>query len=278
MKFLYPHFSKWLFAILFMLVVSDCFPAGYGLASGARSVALAGFSSALPGVEALFGNPAGLASDMKVSLYTGHESRFMIREYAVLMAGVAIPGGPGVWGGVYRQFGSGIYRERCAGFSFARPFGPHMMAGLRFEAFSASFPGQSHTWTGYSAEAGWLQKISSAVTLGIRYSEPYRGRIERSGLLSFPRRRFSLGEVWHISNSLHWMAEVEKNRGRPWLVRSALEWMAADGIVLRAGVSGSPFCPSGGAGFHFGKFAFDIAYSYQHIIGFTPSVGIKTSL
>lgn len=278
MESFYPQYSKWLLALLFILVVTDCLTAGYGPASGARSISLAGFSSALSGPEALFGNPAGLAADRKVSLYAGHESRFLIREYSTLMAGVAIPGGKGVWGGVYRQFGSGIYRERCTGLSFARPFGPNFMAGLKFEAISVTFPERIRSRTGFMAETGVLYAISAALTIGIRYVEPYWGRIEGAGLAFHPRRRFSIGEVWHISDGLQWMSELEKNRHRPWLFRTAMEWMPANGVFIRAGASGWPFSPSGGAGFQIGKYVFDIAYSYQHVLGFTPAAGIKFTL
>lgn len=242
--------------------------------AGARSAGLAHSIVALEGIEGLFHNQAGVGFEKQLTALLMYESKFMVKELAMMSAGLVIPARIVNLGISYRQFGIGVFRDSKFGLALTRTFGENVSAAVQFSYFSEKIPETREPMRALTLEAGCLVKLSERITGGIHLFNPVKSSIKTpGGDLSMPFR-FRLGEVWYISQQLLWSCEVEKDTSRRWQIKSGMEFKPVRRFSIRAGVTGRPFQPTAGAGFHFGHFGFDIAFSYHGHLGFAPAAGI----
>jgi hypothetical protein len=241
--------------------------------NGARSAGLANATVALTGPESLFGNPAGLAGLNQVSFFLFHESRFLIKDFTASAAGLSFPLLRGSCGVGFRQFGRSHYREQLVSFTLARRFGEAFSAALLFSRGSVQFPGHFTYRPGYTLEMGAILKSSPELSWGFHMANPFSDT-QDAAVSRFRLRQIRLGNVWKISGQLIWCTEIEKTATRKARVKTGLEFMPDKLVTIRAGIIGYPFQPTGGAGFRFGRYAFDIAFIYQTLPGFTPVAAI----
>ncbi len=242
--------------------------------AGARSAGLAHSIVALEGLEGLFHNQAGVGFEKQLSVLLMYESRFMLKELALMSAGLVIPARIVNFGISFQQFGTGVYKFSKVGLALTRTFGENVSAAVQFSYFSEKIPEIREPMTAFTVETGCLVKLSEKVTAGIHLFNPVKSSVETPGGVIHMPFRFRVGEVWYISPQLLWSCEVEKESSVPWLIKSGMEFSPARRVSLRAGVTGRPFQPAAGAGFRFGHFDFDIGFSYHGSLGFAPAAGI----
>jgi hypothetical protein len=246
--------------------------------AGARSAGLAHSIVALEGIEGLFHNQAGVGFEKQLTALLLYESKFMLKELALMSAGLVIPARIVNVGISFRQFGTGVYRDSKVGLAMTRTFGENVSAAVQFSYFSEKIPETRQPTRALTLEAGCLVKLSERITGGIHLFNPVKSSVKTPGgdiILPF---RIRVGEAWQISHQLVWSCEVEKESSLPWLIKSGMEFKPERRLSLRAGVIGRPFQPTAGAGFHFGHFGFDIGFSYHGNLGFAPAAGIYIPL
>lgn len=246
--------------------------------AGGRSAGLANASVALTGAEALFQNQASLGFEKNLSAIVAYESRFLLKEYAHMSLGVVIPSTIGSFGASFWQFGNNIYRENKVGLAYARTFGDNISGALQFNYFSETIPENRDPNTSFTVEAGMFFRISEKVSGGIHIFNPLVAKLNTPGGKQQLPWIIRVGEVWYISRQLLWSVEVKKQEDQPWIVKTGVEYQPHPSIFLRAGVFGSSFQPTGGVGFHFGKFIFDIGFSYHGNLGFAPATSLCFAL
>lgn len=242
--------------------------------AGGRSTGLANASVALTGAEALFQNQASLGFEKNLAAIIAYESRFLMKEYAHMSLGVVIPSTIGSFGASFWQFGNNIYRENKVGLAYARTFGDNISGALQFNYFSETIPENRDPNTSFTVEAGMFFRISEKVSGGIHVFNPLMTKLNTPGGKQQLSWIIRVGEVWHLSKQILWSVEVEKHQNYPWIIKTGLEYQPHPSLFFRAGVIGSSFQPTGGAGFHFGKFIFDIGFSYHGNLGFAPTTSL----
>jgi hypothetical protein len=242
--------------------------------AGGRSAGLANASVALIGAEALFQNQAALGFEKNLSAIVAYESRFLLKEYAHMSLGIVIPSDIGSFGAGFWQFGSGVYRENKVGVAYARNFGENISGALQFNYFSETIPEKRDPNTSFTAEVGVMFRITEKVTGGIHVFNPLMTKLNTPGGKQQLPWIIRVGEVWYLSKQILWSVEVEKHQNHPWIIKTGLEYQPHPSLFFRAGVIGASFQPTGGAGFHFGKFIFDIGFSYHGNLGFAPATSL----
>ncbi|MCL1821199.1 MAG: hypothetical protein FWG22_00080 [Prolixibacteraceae bacterium] len=239
--------------------------------SGARSLALSHATVALGGSEALFHNQAAIGFSNRISLAMAYESRFAMKEYALMSLGAVIPFKPVVVGLSFYQFGNSVYRENKTGLVLARNFGEKFSMGLQFDFFSEKIPENREAFTAVTVELGFLYKLNEKITGGIHIFNPVKSALHTPvGKIELPVN-VRIGGIWHIKSDLFLVAEIEKQKSRPLKLKAGVEYSPLNSVSFRLGISDGPFMPSGGVGFHFGKFLFDIGTAYYQYLGFSPS-------
>jgi hypothetical protein len=269
----YPRYI-FLAAILLLIPHASVAVNGY-FSPGARSAALAGSSVALSGVEGLFMNQASLGFENQVSLMLNYESRFMLSEYSFMSAGIVLPLPDICFGAGYRQSGTGVYKEAQAGLAAAKRFGRHLSAGLQFNYLNVRIPEDPDNVQAFSFEGGLLWHLAENFSMGVHYTHPF-SQGDPSGMTDVPG--FRIGECWHISEMVSWTCDLEKQKAMSWLLKSGLEFRPVRSLFLRMGIRGFPFHPSGGVGFRFSNYSFDLAFSYFANLGFSPSASLTFGL
>lgn len=238
--------------------------------SGGRSAGLANASVALKGAEGLFHNQAALGFEKNISAIFAYESRYFLKEYAHMSVGIVVPSGIGSFGAGFWQFGSGIYKENKVGLAFSRTFGEKISAALQFNYFSATIPENRNPYSTFTIESGMIFRFSEKVSGGLHVFNPLMAKLNMPGLMQKLPWIIRVGEVWYISRQILWSVEAEKVETHSWIIKSGFEYKPHPLFCVRAGVFGPSFQPSGGAGFYFGKFVFDIGFHYHGNLGFSP--------
>jgi hypothetical protein len=266
---------------ILLFILLTVFP-GYSFAienriPGARSTALARAVVALSGEEALFHNQAGISGVPSLTFSLSYESTYLLKEHSLASLGIIVPTNKGIFGIMFYQFGTSVYRENKAGLVYSKKWGDKLAAALQFDYFSQRLPENSKTFTAVTFEAGVLYKCHDNWVWGIHIFNPIGIRMNYlSGKESIPCT-IRLGCSWLISPWLTGCSELEKRAGDPLSLRTGIEFSPDPNFTIRAGVSGAPVKFTAGTGFRVGKFTCNIAWSYHGNLGYTPSIGISFS-
>lgn len=272
-------FQKFSLVLIFLFKLVFSSAALENRISGARSAALGNATVADSHPESLMHNTAGLGFIRRTTVLAVYESRYSVREYSQMSAGIVIPTRrAGTWGLALCQFGTGEYREHKLGLQYARTFGHRWSAGLQFDRMSVWFPENITPALAFTMEGGVIFRPGERLHTGIHVFNPVNSPFNMpSGKIPLPWSvRF--GESWHITEGLVWSVEMEKIRHHRFLVRTGIEFAPIPGFHLRTGICGRPFNPSFGMGFPISRIVVDMAFSYHGNLGFSPLVGLNYSL
>jgi hypothetical protein len=269
--------KKWaLHFLIFMMPVMFAWtsPAFENRLPGARSAALAHASVALSGSEALFHNPALLIPDEKLLFTFSYESRFLLKELSLMAAGVAFSPAGGTFGATLIQFGTGIYRENKLGLIYAKKLSHHISASVGFDYLAERLPENSKPFSALTVETGLAVHYNEKMTIGINAFNPVMTKLELpGGKVSIPWE-IRAGNSWNVTNWLLFCSELNFIGGYKTQIHTGLEFNPCREVSVRLGVSGSPLQISTGAGFKVGRIVFDIAFTQNGNLGFTPVAGI----
>lgn len=273
---MYQKFFLTLFALSTLIFSTSAFE---NRVSGARSAALGNATVADSHPESLLQNTAGLGFLHRMTALLVYESRYSVKEYSQMTAGILIPAGRyGNWGFSICQFGSGEYREYKLGLQYARTFGQKWSAGMQFDRLSVWFPENISPSKAITMEGGLIYRPDEKLHIGIHlfnlFQSPF---VIHAAKIPLPWS-FRIGESWNIAHGLVWSVEMEKVQLQPAVMKSGIEFMPQPGFFLRSGFTGRPFYPSFGTGFLIRRIMVDMAFSYHGHLGFSPIVGLNYSL
>lgn len=269
--------KKWAlhFLILSFIMVLPYAPSAFeNRRNGARSAALSHASVAIPGSEAIWHNTAGISFEQKLTIALSHESRFLLKELSLMAAGFIIPTRSGTFGGSFTRFGTGSYGENRIGIACSKLFGPSLSGSIQFIYLSEKFPENRTSFSAFTFECGILTGDPRKFMAGIYLFNPCMAKMKTFSQEKRIPFTISIGNSWMVAEGLMLCGELEKTLDIPLIVKTGIEYSIRQEVILRAGVSGSPLKFTGGAGWNFKKVHFDIAFSHDLYLGFTPVAGI----
>jgi hypothetical protein len=237
----------------------------------ARAFGLAGASTTLDGIDALYFNPAGLTALQHTALHGGSASNFSLGPLTQGNAGISIRAGEhsNLFASL-SQFGFSSYQERQVGVGYAMQLEQTLSAAIRFDIYQFSIDGY-----GSAMLPGFLIGVqfqpARQIVIGAVAKNPIE--IATHEAITLPTL-LSIGVAFHPSQAARIYLELEKDIDYSPRVRIAAEYQVVDALVLRLGVAGNPGTFHAGFGLRvLEQLRIDLGAGYHPVLGFTPAIG-----
>jgi len=264
---------KYFYALLLGVLLSfQAFSqSGPVLFGGARGDALGGADIGFTDINALFGNPAGIAFLDKWQAGVTARSRFSMSELNTIGMAAALPVDEfSSIGLMASYYGFEVYNETKVGLAYARKLLPELSVGLMLDYMGYRIPeyGTRHTLT---FEAGAQAVLLQNFRIGVYVFSPVRVEVSEADYI---RPYFALGGTWEVSRSLMIHVKAAQDIAFRPSAHAGIEYRLIDVVYLRAGISTNPVENSFGIGIIANQLRFDVAALFHPSLGLTPSLSV----
>lgn len=262
------------FYFLFSVAFSCALSAGNdNIPIGARQAGIAHTAVTLSDVWAVHHNQAGLGFVQKSAAGVYYENRFLLPELGLSGAVLALPVKTGTFGLSIRNFGYSLYSESKIGLAYGRAFGEQLSIGIQLNYQNVRFADVYGVRNMFTAEIGAIYKLSPELTVGAHVYNPNRTRLSDFADERLPAV-MRLGLRYQFSDKLFIAGETEKDSHNDPVFRGGIEYVIADVLVLRTGISGNPLNNTFGIGLRMKKLQLDLAGTFHPVLGFTPQFSL----
>ncbi|MCB0482941.1 MAG: hypothetical protein KDC37_00115 [Flavobacteriales bacterium] len=269
---------RYLPLLLFALTIATHIHAQNREVFGARAGAMVNASTALDDAFGAFNNQAALGYLPALSAGAAYQNAWLLKETGLKTIAVAAPIKQiGVLGVSAYSFGFSDYAENKFGFCYAKNFGDKISMGLQMSYFQTRFVEPYGQRGILSGEFGVLAKLTTSLWWGAHVSNPTQSHWNVPTNDRLPTV-LKTGISYRFSEKLLTVFDLIKDLDHPLAVRAGLEFTAAKGVYLRAGMGTSPTQFALGAGFDLKTLRFDFAAQYHQALGFVPQVSLHYNL
>lgn len=243
--------------------------------AGAKSQAFSGAAVCVTDVWSAHQNVAASAFVTDYSFGVSHQSRFLVKEFALSHAAFVAPTSIGNFNLAASFFGFTQANETKIGAGYARKFGQIVSVGIQVNYQSFFVQEASEQSNLITAEAGFIVKPISRLSIGVHVFNINQARLGDALFEQIPVRG-KLGLLYEVTDELNLLAEVRKPIGFDEQYAVGLEYELAQTVLLRTGVSfPTALSNSFGLGLRFTSFSADFAYAYRSDLGSTASASIQ---
>lgn len=225
-----------------------------------------------------FNNQAGITGVRNFTAGFFFESRFGIDELSLSAGSVIVPSRNGGFAFSMFQFGSGAFRENKYGLGYAHALSEKWSAGLQLDYFTRLLP-ENETAAGFATfEGGLIFRASQQLHLGAHFFNPVCGGYEYpAGIQELPLV-FRTGGHYNFDDTVLIAFEAQKDNMHTVCLKTGIEFLPAECLALRIGVSASPLKYTAGFGYRTSRLSADIGFGYHGNLGITPSLSIQIGL
>jgi hypothetical protein len=262
------------FILCFVFLISNCvYAAGDFKVTGGRAAAL-GYTSVTQSDEwSVFNNQAGLAWCKRFSAGIYFENRFFLEELSGKALAITLPVGKGAFGVSFYQFGFSLYSELKTGISYGMHLTKRFSAGVQVDYLRLHVADGFKDNSVFSCEIGLQFRASDHLWLGLHIANPVPVKLSPLTIDRLPTlMRFGIS--WSISEGLHCDAEVEKDLILKPSLKAGIEYRPVKSFFIRMGFFTNPATFTFGFGSVFGNLQFDLASSYNLILGYSPQASL----
>ena len=243
--------------------------AGEHTVIGGRAAGMGNASIAFYDGWSGFNNQAGLAWCRKFSSGAYYENRFLIKELSIKAIGAVLPAKKGAFGLSLSHFGFSLYNEIKTGLAFGMNFGDSFSAGVQLDYMRFHVGDDYGTDNLFTFEIGLQYRVKEKLCFGVHIFNPVPIKLTDDPVERLTTViRFGIG--WQISGNLLASAEIEKDLVNKPILKAGMEYHFVNPLYLRIGYLTDPSQFAFGFGLEFGKLSFDIASSYNMVLGFSP--------
>jgi len=240
-----------------------------------RFQALADASVALTGCWSVYGNQAGLAGINRAELAGSFQNQFLIPELSTRSGLIVFPVQSSVLAVSVYQFGKNPFRQDKFGIAYARQLFPQLNVGVQFNYFQLYMAEDNRSVGTSGLELGFQYRIIRKLLLGIHVLNPYKTALKTYyGVYRYPSR-INFGASYRLSDYFSLTTQLDNDFNRQLILRTGLEYIILDRLVLRTGISGMPYHLSVGIGFQVNRLIMDLATNYSQYLGNSPSVSFN---
>lgn len=242
--------------------------------AGARPASMGGAAVTFTDIWSLYHNQAGLAKLKNIELAAFYENRFLVDNLAFAGFAGAAPIGNGAIGLSYAGFGYDVYREGKLGLAYALNLSGKVSVGVQLNYHSLRINTDGYgNGSAITGEIGFRIQVSEKVALGVQLVNPSRTKRNDFDDERIPTL-LRLGAGYAISKEVLATVEVEKDIDSDATFKAGVEYRPVDLFYLRLGASSAPQTFAFGLGFDFGNFGFDLASTYNSVLGFSPQASL----
>jgi hypothetical protein len=260
--------------LCFVFLVSNCvYAAGDHAVTGGRAAAL-GYTSVTQSDEwSVFNNQAGLAWCKRFSTGIYCENRFFLEDLSGKALALTLPVGKGAFGVSFYQFGFSLYSELNTGLAYGMHLTRRFSAGVKVDYLHLHVADGFKDNSVFSCETGLQFRASDHLWLGLHIANPVPVKFSPTATDRLPTlMRFGIS--WRISEGLHCDAEVEKDLILKPSLKGGIEYRPVKSFSIRVGFLTNPATFTFGFGLEFGSLHFDLASSYNLILGYSPQASV----
>jgi hypothetical protein len=249
----------------------------YSQQAGARFMGMGTACAGLQDPWAILNNQAGLSELTGTSIGLSVHNHYLLEDLNHAVALLAIPiNKVGVIGLKFSDMGFSVYRENNLGLAYARGFGNNISIGLCLNYSHASFGREyvNHDYLGF--DLGVIYKPLTDLSIAMHTSNPFSLQLSQGSnerLISC----IVIGLAYRINKIILLCFDCEKVISLKPSFKTGLEYCIKDKFYLRTGMQSSPFQFAFGMGYHLGRLKIDIASTYHHYLGFSPTLSIQYS-
>ncbi len=260
--------------LCFVFFVSNCvYAAGDYKATGGRAAAL-GYTSVRQSDEwSVFNNQAGLAWCKQFSTGIYFENRFFLEDLSGKALALTLPVGKGAFGVSFFQFGFSLYSEMNTGIAYGMHLTKRFSAGVQADYLRLHVADGFKDNSVFSCGIGLQFRASDHLWLGLHIANPVPVKLSPLANDRLPTlMRFGIS--WRISEVLHCDAEVEKDLILKPSLKAGIEYCPIKSFSIRMGFLSNPATFTFGFGLAIGNLQFDLASSYNLILGYSPQASM----
>jgi hypothetical protein len=240
---------------------------------GGRHAGMANASVSLSDVWSVHHNQAGLGFLKKGAAGVYYENRFLLKELSLKGGAFAYPVKAGTFGLCVSSFGYANYSESKIGLAFGKAFGEKFSAGIQLDYLNTNIGENYGKRSAFAGEIGVQAKPLKNLTIGAHLFNPTRTMQDDYNDERMPTV-MRIGLDYRFSDKVFVALETEKDIDHKPVFKAGLEYIPAEVLYLRAGISTNPSQSSFGFGLKLKQFKLDFASSFHSVLGFTPQAGI----
>jgi hypothetical protein len=217
-----------------------------------------------------FQNQASLADNNSVSLGFNYENRFSLKELGTRSTAIIVPAWRTTIGAVYSYFGYPDYKREMTGLACGLRLSEKLSAGVQIDYFSEKAPGEYNNYQSVTFETGLIIIPSEDLRIGVHLFNPVPNSLRKTCLPS----RLRIGAGTTLSTTLFAGAECEISSGSKLILRTGLEYEAAEKLWIRCGFSTENNSFSFGSGYLTKLVRIDLGFATHEMLGVTSSVSL----
>ncbi|MDB5205108.1 MAG: hypothetical protein JWR72_183 [Flavisolibacter sp.] len=226
------------------------------------------YSSRFKDAFSFSGNAASLAGVKNFSAGIYSERRFMLQELSSYSFAVALPVSAGSFGLRGDYSGGNLYNETDLALAYARKLGTKVDVGVQFHYFSMKAASYG-TASAVTFDVGAIFHLTEQVQTGVHVYNPLGMQIGKEEKLPAV---YTAGIGYDASSQLFVGAEVQKVEDQPLTVNAGLQYVFADKLIARGGISSATSVYYIGFGVKLKSFQLDITASFHPYLGVTPGL------
>ena len=257
---------------LFLLIIFSLSSLGQNIPfeNGGKNNGVGNSSIAIAQIWSINNNQAGLAylKNPEIAIY--YTNRFLLKELSSQSIAYAYPSSFGTWGIAMDYFGYTQHSEFQIGLAYAKRFNDYISIGARFNYLqyqqTAEY-GNTHT---ILAELGILSHPNDKIFIGAHIYNPSMSKFDTNVPESAPTI-MSVGLAYLIDDATELLFQIDKNIRQQTTFKIGTELKIKKILFLRAGINILPHAFFLGIGYNYKNIRFNIAFSYQQILGISPS-------
>jgi hypothetical protein len=212
-------------------------------------------------------NAASLAGIKNFSAGIYSEQRFLLKELASYSFTVALASSTGNFGLSGDYTGGNLFNETGLGLAYARKLGTRVDVGVQFHYFSMK-AGEYGAASTATFDVGAIFHLTEQVQTGVHVYNPVEMKLGQEKLPAF----YGAGIGYDASPQLFIGAEVQKREDHPLTVNAGLQYVFADKLIARGGISSATSVYYMGFGIKLKNLRVDATASFHPYLGITPGL------
>ncbi|MBY0243957.1 MAG: hypothetical protein K2Q03_00725 [Sphingobacteriaceae bacterium] len=171
------------------------------------------------------------------------------------------------------QIGITNFNEQKIGIVSAKKFGKNISIGLGFNLHQINATNYGNA-RGYSLDIGLSYKINSKNTIGISIQNPSKSEYQLTNINSKITSSFNIGYCYKNTDKVTLTTSINKVFKQNTDVRIGLEYRIFSIMSLRGGMSVNPYKQYFGIGVNHSKIKYDLAFSNENNLGYSPQISL----
>jgi hypothetical protein len=210
----------------------------------------------------------GYLENPEIGIY--YTNRFLMQELSSESFVFAYPTKFGNLAFSVDFFGYSQQSEMQLGLAYAKKFNKYISLGAKFDYLQYQQPEEYGNAHAIIAEVGLLSHPYKQIYIGAYVYNPSLSDFNTSVEKKAPTI-FSIGLAYVPDPLVSLTAQVDKNIEYSATYKMGVELNLKESLYIRAGVNISPNAYYLGMGYYFKNIKFDLAFSYQQVLGVSPA-------